>query len=336
MDSQLYSLRVKKIGVKIAMARLKKNFSAEDLALRMGMQPDEILRIEKGVTCPSLPQMQVLSALLEMPIDDLLNTQVLEPIQHQIDPYALPQYYEIRNKMLGIQVKKNRFQQNQSVDQLAQQSGISTEDLEMYESGSKAIPLVDLLLLSEVLHLPYEKPAVSEVPVQPVMPPEPVAEPAISVEETVPGLRETPPVVMDEALPAADGWQRIDTEPEPVTPAEVEVNEPVVVPQEWQRQEPEPEPIAQPTVLETVDIVSEIESLQNESASTQYVESTLPEPTPSQDQDLAADLPVMTDAIRDFISNPVNIPYLELAVKLSRMDAKKLREIAESLLEITL
>ncbi len=39
--------------------------------------------------------------------------------------------------------------------------------------------------------------------------------------------------------------------------------------------------------------------------------------------------------LRDFILLPINISYLELAVKLSKMPANSLREIAEGLLEIT-
>lgn len=39
--------------------------------------------------------------------------------------------------------------------------------------------------------------------------------------------------------------------------------------------------------------------------------------------------------IQAFLAQPVNKPYLELARKLSRYDAEKLRAIAESLLEIT-
>ncbi len=40
--------------------------------------------------------------------------------------------------------------------------------------------------------------------------------------------------------------------------------------------------------------------------------------------------------LREFVSRPINRPYLELAVKLSEMKVEKLRELAEGLLEITL
>jgi len=43
----------------------------------------------------------------------------------------------------------------------------------------------------------------------------------------------------------------------------------------------------------------------------------------------------LPDELRSFIQNPANLPYLELAKRLSGMDAAKLRAIAEDLLEIT-
>jgi len=39
--------------------------------------------------------------------------------------------------------------------------------------------------------------------------------------------------------------------------------------------------------------------------------------------------------VRAFISKPVNLPYLELAMRLSDLSAEKLRGVAEGLLEIT-
>ena len=39
--------------------------------------------------------------------------------------------------------------------------------------------------------------------------------------------------------------------------------------------------------------------------------------------------------IQLFASKPVNLPYLELAMRLSELNAEKLRAVAEVLLEIT-
>ncbi len=43
----------------------------------------------------------------------------------------------------------------------------------------------------------------------------------------------------------------------------------------------------------------------------------------------------LSPELRDFVSKPVNRPYLELAMKLSGMSTEKLRSLAEDLLDIT-
>lgn len=43
----------------------------------------------------------------------------------------------------------------------------------------------------------------------------------------------------------------------------------------------------------------------------------------------------LPEGLAEFVQNPGNLPYLELARKLSELDAAKLRSIAEGLLEIT-
>ncbi len=44
----------------------------------------------------------------------------------------------------------------------------------------------------------------------------------------------------------------------------------------------------------------------------------------------------LPEALREFVSQPINRPYLELAQRLSEMSVDKLRAVAEGLLEITL
>ena len=45
---------------------------------------------------------------------------------------------------------------------------------------------------------------------------------------------------------------------------------------------------------------------------------------------------MLPDELQDFVSKPINRPYLELAQRLSEMSVDKLRAVAEGLLEITL
>ena len=44
----------------------------------------------------------------------------------------------------------------------------------------------------------------------------------------------------------------------------------------------------------------------------------------------------LPEELRQFVSMPVNRPYIELAMKLSNMSRDKLRSVAEDILDITL
>jgi len=59
------------------------------------------------------------------------------------------------------------------------------------------------------------------------------------------------------------------------------------------------------------------------------------EEQPRQNSTPANDSTHIPTELIGFIQNPVNLPYLELAKRLSEFDAAKLRSIAEGLLEIT-
>lgn len=53
-------------------------------------------------------------------------------------------------------------------------------------------------------------------------------------------------------------------------------------------------------------------------------------------QELIGKFLELPDEMKDFVSQPVNRPYLELAMKLSEMSKDRLRSVAEGLLDITL
>jgi transcriptional regulator with XRE-family HTH domain len=65
---------------------------------------------------------------------------------------------------------------------------------------------------------------------------------------------------------------------------------------------------------------------------TESTSSTPPVDSPVPTVQVELDLP---EEIKEFVLKPVNRPYLELAMRLSKLEAEKLRGIATSLLEIT-
>lgn len=67
----------------------------------------------------------------------------------------------------------------------------------------------------------------------------------------------------------------------------------------------------------------------------QYRDQHGPLGTYFNQQQAVADFKDLPENLQVFVSRPINRPFLELAQRLSEMDVKKLRSVAENLLEIT-
>lgn len=231
MDSQLSSIKMKKMGMKLVLTRQKCGYSLADLSLETGIDTAALAAFEQGSTSPSLPQLENLAAIFGQSIDEIISEKPLEMKKKNLDPISMSRREKLHDRMIGMQIKKHRLEQHISIDTLAQSCGITQPEMEVYESGLASIPFLELVAICHELGISY-------------------------------GLFTSPQAASQ-------------TGPN-------------------QREEPQ-----------------------------RQVESSKP------DMDLPQEL-------LEFVSKPVNLPYVELAQKMSQMDAKKLRQIAESILEITL
>lgn len=231
MDSQLSSLKMKKMGMKLAMARQNSGYSLADLSRETGIDTVALAAFEQGASNPSLPQLESLATTYDLSIDIFITDKPIEMKKTNFDTIGLVKREKLHDRMIGLKIKKHRLDQSVSIETLAQSCGITQSEMEAYESGLYSIPFLILVALCHELGISYE--------------------------------------IFTSTKPAG-----------------------------------------------------QIESKQSEEAQ-QHVLSQNP----------ASDLP---EELQEFINKPVNLPFVELAQKMSQMDAKKLRQIAESILEITL
>lgn len=84
-----------------------------------------------------------------------------------------------------------------------------------------------------------------------------------------------------------------------------------------------------------IDHLERIASLTNRSLN-DFLDRKSPVGVWAERQRTDRELMDLPDNIREFVSKPINRPFIELAMRLSTMPVKQLREIAEGILEITL
>ncbi|MBA4385891.1 MAG: hypothetical protein C0410_14225 [Anaerolinea sp.] len=224
MNTQLLSIKAKKFGVRLASFRQKKGLTTEILSQWTGISNEKIKGIEQGESTITLPEIELIAMKLGFTTETLISGELQDQSASLPNEVMVLQYAGLRNRMIGLILRKIRMEQNQPLETIAAQCGLEPDELDQYESGSKPVPLPIL----ECLCTEYQIPVLSLISQK--------------------------------------------TSPELSSNEEGSINE-------------------------------------------------------SNDN--------FPDEISQFINNPANMPYLELARKLSELDAAKLRSIAEGLLEIT-
>jgi len=217
-------IRNKKIGLLLADARQANNMSIFDLSQKSGISEEKLQSYEQGETSPSLPELEVLAFIFNIPLEHFWGKQVLQPPEAEDIAEKFRQLLEIRNKIIGANIQARRQESEMSAEQLAELSDIEVSTLTSFENGELDIPIPSLEILAKNLNCRIED--------------------------------------------FFDNQGKIGN---------------------WRKEKQE--------------IKSLMELPQN---------------------------------FREFITKPINAPYLDLAIKLSEMDVNKLRMVAEGLLEITL
>lgn len=121
-------LDFKAIGKRIKIARIKKNFTQEAVADRIGVSPQHVSNIETGNSSVSLPTLVAIANMLSVSVDELLCDTVLtsKPIfeREAKDIFEDCNEYEVRvlvdvlkatkNSMRHVKMFENKMNRNES------------------------------------------------------------------------------------------------------------------------------------------------------------------------------------------------------------------------------
>ena len=147
-------IRAKKLGALIREARLRAEKGVPECAQAMGVSPETFAAYESGAQAPSLPELETLAFVLDIPVEYFwerasLNTgQVERPAVSTLES-LLP----LRHRIISVLLRKSRLEADISLEELSRYVEIPAEQLKRYESGTQPIPLPDLEVISVALNL---------------------------------------------------------------------------------------------------------------------------------------------------------------------------------------
>ncbi len=146
-----WTIRAKKLGVLIRDARQVSHKSIEDCAKALGVSADVFEAYELGEKTPSLPEMELLAYYLKIPLEHFWGSQMLTQEEDGSGKFKPQVLLTLRQKMVGVLIRKARQDSKTTLDQLSQQTGIPAEKISSYELGEIPVPFPELDSIASTL-----------------------------------------------------------------------------------------------------------------------------------------------------------------------------------------
>ena len=145
------NLRSRKLGVLIRDARLAGRKTMPECARITGVSAGIFRAWEEGRRSPSLPELEVLSYALNLPLNHFWSKEAKSVAAPLTETMNLPAFVRIRQRLIGALLRQVREKASISLRALSELAGISTARLRAYELGERPIPLPELEGLTALL-----------------------------------------------------------------------------------------------------------------------------------------------------------------------------------------
>ncbi len=145
------TIRSRKLGVLIRDARLAACKTIPECARTIGVTAGIFRAWEEGRRSPSLPELEVLSYALNLPLRRFWSKDATSDDALPTENLNLPAFVGIRQRLIGALIRQMREKASLSPSALSGLTGISTARLKAYELGIRPVSLPELEGLTAVL-----------------------------------------------------------------------------------------------------------------------------------------------------------------------------------------
>jgi transcriptional regulator with XRE-family HTH domain len=150
-------IRAKKLAVLIRAARLATSRDIRESAQAIGVSNEKFEAFESGDDSPSLPELEALACFYNIPVEQFWSDQINLPVKTSEAPVDFEKVIALRQHIIGALLRKTRTEADRTTMEIADQAGISEEQLVAYELGEIPIPLPELEALSAALNQPLQE-----------------------------------------------------------------------------------------------------------------------------------------------------------------------------------
>jgi transcriptional regulator with XRE-family HTH domain len=152
--TEALTIRSKMLGVLIRDARVAAAKTTAECAQPLGISEDQFAAYERGAQPISLPELEVLAVLLRVPLGHFWGDALLAEATPDTSSWA--EIVSVRHRMIGLQLRQARMEAGLTPDDCANALGTTAERIKSFESGREPVPLPELELLADFLHVRLE------------------------------------------------------------------------------------------------------------------------------------------------------------------------------------
>ncbi|MHC1785319.1 MAG: helix-turn-helix transcriptional regulator [Anaerolineaceae bacterium] len=149
----LETVRAHKLGLLIFDARTAAGKSLEMASAQSGIPAADLQSYENGVRIPSLPEIEGLAYVLDVPIEHFWGRQSISEEKGDLSRTMNPKVIMVRQKMISSFLELKRNEKKITTAELSRLSGLPEERIHAYENADLTVPVYDLEALSAALGL---------------------------------------------------------------------------------------------------------------------------------------------------------------------------------------
>lgn len=150
IDPREALLRKKILGVKIRHARIRSGLNLKEVGQALGVSGGLVSDIEFGRRDVTLPQLEVMALLFNIPIVYFWSEDPLEEANRN---FPTLEAMALRQRIIGVLLRRARTEAGRSQEDLARLLGVSPGQISDYEFGKREIPLPDLEAIAKYLNV---------------------------------------------------------------------------------------------------------------------------------------------------------------------------------------
>ncbi|MFN2109674.1 MAG: helix-turn-helix domain-containing protein [Anaerolineae bacterium] len=156
-NQEVIELRSRIIGALLHSVRDQARMSIQECAAVLGIPPETLAAYEEGSKPISLPELELLTRFLDIPLSAIRTTETVADIQADKKLPNPRMYLMLRHRIVGARLRQLRSEAHRTQQDLAEMLECPLETIVAYEFGKRPISVAELEVICRALNVPLSE-----------------------------------------------------------------------------------------------------------------------------------------------------------------------------------